>query len=67
MSMDLGLCSRCGLPWHPLVLCIGYRLLGTEFMEKLSAEIYNRGFEEWGFDRAREACWENEGGRSYEQ
>jgi len=62
VSDERGLCAQCGLPWHPPVFCWAYQWLDAETIEKIIADVMNRGFEEWATERAVQA-WESDGGR----
>ena len=57
-------CAYCGAPWHfgAPRLCIGFALLGVDYMETLCANVLNAGFEEMMLDR-QVLVWEGEGGR----
>lgn len=61
-QIDLGLCSRCGLPWHPPQLCWAYQWLDAETIERIAADIYNRPFDQMMLER-QVCAWEGEGGR----
>lgn len=57
-------CGYCGLAWHigAPQLCIGFQLLGVDFMERLAAKVFNEGWEAYE-QLPAVAVWEGEGGR----
>jgi hypothetical protein len=61
-NTQLGLCVRCGRPWHPPALCWAYQYLDAETIERIAANILNAGFEQFELED-QVLAWEGEGGR----